>query len=202
MEPLRVFWKGERRVAFKFPVIKRWSSHIAILLRVVAKSTGTVIECGSGVGSTLSLHWVCMEKGVKLITYETNFKYFQFANQFRSKTHRIKLVDSWASLIPQRVGVLFLDQAPGHARGLMAVQWKDMADYIVMHDTEPQEGRGDYFEKYRRKNPDFDGTDVYNYDPMWEHFPHRYTTTHTRAPWTSVVSRTHDVSWLETRAWP
>lgn len=193
------------RRAYSMPVMKGWSSHIATLLRVVLRSNGEVVELGAGAGSTPVLHWVCLAKGVHLTTYESVPFYHHFAKQYRSKNHTIRQVESWNLFEDvfaqhhQRVGVLFMDQGPAHVRGLNAIALRHAADYIVLHDTQPHTQKE--LDDYRRKNADFTGTDIYNYDIMWDWFPHRYTWKAGK-PWTSVVSMTHDVQWLHDATWP
>jgi hypothetical protein len=52
--------------------------------------------------------------------------------------------------------VVFIDHAPGIRRFQDVINFKDTADYIVMHDTES--------EQYK----------VYGYDKAWSYFKYRY----------------------------
>lgn len=184
----------------KIDVKKGWSSHLGVLLRVIAKAEGTVVEFGAGPGSTPVLHWVCRAKGVKLITYESVPFYYMFAKQYQSRNHLVRFVDAWANVtLRKRCGVLFMDQGPAHVRGLDAMRLRHAADYIVLHDTQPHHEK--HVVHHRKRNPDFTGTDMYNYDPMWPMFPYVYTCTDVH-PWVSVVSMTHDCSWLDKSVWP
>jgi hypothetical protein len=163
---------------------KGWSSHNIILLKVLQNSNGDVLELGAGPFSTPLLHWVCKDMGRKLITYDGNEQYYNFAKQFQSKLHSIRFVTDWEKDVRLNdVGVVFVDHdgiSPdgkwlGSMRGGSAIKFKDLADYIVLHDTESEE--------------------TYNYGNVWKHFKNRYNWKECR-PWTSVVSNRRDLDFL------
>lgn len=100
-------------------------------------------------------------------------------HQFQSGLHNIKLVKDWNEIDTKKhYGVVFIDQHPSLSRSEMAIKLKDSADYIVIHDTEPQHKI------------------EYNWDSMWPHFKYIYHWTECR-PWTSVVSNIKDLSNLK-----
>jgi hypothetical protein len=168
---------------------KGYSTHNALLLRVLDASDGDVVEMGSGPFSTALLHWYCKNKKRKLITYEDDPQYYIFAKMFQSPEHRVIFIEDWDKVdTSQHRGLVFIDHGGkldggyhGSRRGLDVTRWKDTADYIVMHDTEV----GDYVKD-----------DIYNYRPMWKNFKYKFTWKECR-PWTSVVSNSKDVSgWI------
>ncbi len=154
------------------------STHNALLLKILDKSEGDVLELGSGIFSTPLLHWYCKNKGRRLITYEDDPDWFFYSKRFQSDFHSIRLVKDWNEVsVAKHAGLIFIDHAGkkkgsnmlGSQRGADAIRLKDSADYIVMHDTDPQYNA------------------IYGYDEVWEHFKYRFDWTECR-PWTSVVS--------------
>lgn len=156
---------------------KSQTTHIGVLVKVLEASDGDVVELGAGPASTPLLHWLCKEMNRKLITYENNPDYFNFAKSFHSRGHQIISVGDWNSIDTKtHRGLVFVDHAPAERRGPDAIRFKDSADYIIMHDTEKP--------------------DDYGYDEVWPNFKYSYTWKECR-PWVSVVSNTKDLSWLE-----
>ncbi len=149
---------------------KAYSTHNPFLIEYVQKTTGPVLELGSGVFSTPLLHWLCRNRD--LYTYENNPEYYHFARKFRSKFHRIRPIDKWEDLKPDKhYSIVFIDfSAKGSIkRGEMAIRFKDHADFIILHDTEPP----------REKE--------YGYDKVWKHFRYRRDWKEC-STWTSVLS--------------
>ena len=143
-----------------------------MLIKIVLKSRGDVVEVGSGFFSTPLLHWLCKGMNRKLITYESDPDYFKFAKKFQSLGHTIRLIENWDEMdFKTHRGVVFIDHVP-ERRSTDILNFKDKADYIVIHDTE---------------------ADSYNYETVWSHFKYRYDWKDCR-PWTSVVSNFNDVS--------
>jgi hypothetical protein len=165
---------------------KGYSTHNALLLKVLEVSEGDVLELGGGAFSTPLLHWYCKNKNRRLITYDDDENYYGFEHQFQSKLHSIKLVTSWDEVdAVKHRGLVFIDHGGkkshdswrGSRRGIDVIRFKDSADYIVMHDTEPK-----FYKDY-------------GYDAIWEQFKYRFDWKECR-PWTSVVSNHKELSWL------
>ena len=155
---------------------KKSSTHMPVLMACVQATDGAVLELGSGMYSTPLLHWLCSLKQRKLITYEDSLDWFTEAKKFQNKYHRIRLVEDWDKIdISGHWSVAFIDQSTA-SRSPMAIKLKDNADYIVIHDT--------------------NSPHHYHYDTVWPHFKYRYDFTK-QDPWTSVVSNTKDLSWLD-----
>lgn len=163
---------------------KRYTTHIALLLKVLDISEGDVIEMGGGIFSTPLLHWYCKNKNRKLITYEDNLDFYNFERQFQSRHHKIRLIKDWNEVdTTKHRGVVFIDHAGkasvgdwrGFRRGIDAIRFKDTADYIVLHDTEQK------------------GWKTYGYDKMWNYFRYRFDWKEC-VPETSVISNLVDLS--------
>ncbi len=122
-----------------------WSSHLPMLLLGLQNSEGDVIELGSGDGSTKTLREYCKEHGRAFATYDSN-------KDWADKCGAIHIPDWDAADIWKPCGLLFVDHAPGEHRIHAISRMRDMAEVIVIHDTE-EGGAGDY--KYSRIWPLF-----------------------------------------------
>lgn len=154
---------------------KNYTTHYEMLIKVLFNSKGDVIECGGGVFSTPLLHWICKFQNRNLISCESDPAYYAFEHTFQSRQHRIRFVKDWDEIIiPKKVGVVFIDHHPPERKMIETLRFKDVADYIVIHDSERTD------EKYNKQ-------EVFN------QFKHRYDWKDCK-PWTSVVSNFHDLS--------
>ncbi|MCX6702000.1 MAG: hypothetical protein NTX96_02270 [Candidatus Zambryskibacteria bacterium] len=152
---------------------KTYSTHNLILIKTLLLSEGPVLELGSGFFSTPLLHWMCKGMGRKLVTYESNPDYLKFAKKFQSQGHTIRFITNWDEVdFKTYWGVVFIDHTT-ERRSVDAINFKDSADYIIIHDTNTP--------------------DEYGYDKVWPHFKYRYDWKDCR-PWTTVVSNFMDVS--------
>lgn len=150
------------------------STHMPFLIEYVQKTKGTVIELGSGLFSTPLLHWLCFNR--KLITYENYLHYYDFAKKFQSENHKINFVKDWSTEdFPEHYSVVLIDHSINsrkHTRGDDAIRFKDIADYIILHDAG------------EKSNP------KYGYEKVYPHFKYRKDWTGCR-PHTTVLSNLH-----------
>lgn len=155
---------------------KTLTTYIGVLIKVLQMSEGDVVELGAGPASTPLLHWMCKDMNRRLISYENDPEFYNFARQYRSKLHKIVFVENWDDVEADiRRGLVFIDHHPSLRRGTDVIRFKDSADYIIMHDTEEEE-----------KN---------DYKKVWPNFKYIYTWKECR-PWVSVVSNAKDLSGL------
>lgn len=152
---------------------KTYTTHISTLLVALQATNGKVIELGGGQSSTPLLHWVCKAADRKLVTYESDETYYQYERTFRSPMHSIRKVSDWDDVEIEPAGVVFVDHLPPERRAIEAIRFKDVADLIVIHDTER-----DCSQYHTRR--------------IWPHFKYQYTWKEGR-PWTSIVSNKIDV---------
>lgn len=157
---------------------KNYTTHISTLIKVLLASKGTVIECGGGVFSTPLLHWVCKMQDRELISYEQEPNYYSFEKQFQSRQHRVRFVKNWDDIpIPKHVGMVFIDHHPPARRMIETLRFKDVADFVVIHDTE-RESR------------------EYNRAEVLEQFKYRHDWKDCK-PWTSVLSNSKELNFLK-----
>lgn len=117
-----------------------WGSHIPILIDIFYRSKGPVLELGMGVFSTPILHSLCLDKKRMLFSFENNLEYFNMHKSFVDEYHKINLVDNWDNIEIDNThcGLAFVDHKPAERRISEVKKLKDIADYIIIHDSEPE----------------------------------------------------------------
>lgn len=132
---------------------QRYSSHFIPLLRAIENTTGDILELGSGPFSTPLIHWKAFETGRKVWTYENDDNFYKQYSCFSSPYHEVVKVDDWSSIeIEKPWGLVFVDHAPAIRRKEEIKRLKQLAQVIVVHDTE---GRNDRHYKYSEIYPLF-----------------------------------------------
>lgn len=117
-----------------------WANHRLLLflaLELTAGSSFPVVEYGCGDGSTEYIRGYCLERGRKFETYETAKEWAEKCNS--------TYIERWeaSTVFSGPFSVAFIDLAPGEYRKIALSQLKNVAEIIVVHDTELG-GQGDY----------------------------------------------------------
>ncbi len=155
------------------------ATHLPLLTRAFDESEGPILEMGTGYFSTLYLDWLCSAFGRKLVSYESGEYWGKRAKRkYESDYHEINVIEDWndAKIDDTHWGVAFIDHSPKGRRHIDVLRLADKADYIVIHDTEPESER------------------LYHFDKVWWRFKYRFDHKKTRH-WTSVVSNFKEVNW-------
>ena len=112
-------------------------SHLPVLLRAMKATNGPVLELGAGLYSTPVLHTLCQIEGRKLVTYEGDPDFFEWATNYQTSFHDVIKVDNWEDIDLASVNwsVAFVDHAPDSRR------WEEIlrlthAEYVVAHDSD------------------------------------------------------------------
>jgi hypothetical protein len=156
----------------------RFGSHLPVLHKLLSITDGRVVEFGSGMNSTIFLHWACHSKKRQLLTLEGKWDYYKRIRRLRSDYHDIQFVKTWRNdLAPGKWSVVFIDHSPGYMRGYDAVRFVD-SDYVVLHDTEDAVSNG------------------YGYNLVYPLFKYRFDYKKA-TPHTTVLSNINDVSKLD-----
>jgi hypothetical protein len=145
------------------------ATHLPLLTAVMCKTTGPVIEFGCGDNSTPVLHEICDVMHRQLVTVENNPAWIKRVIHMQSDNHIFVRVKNWDDIYKQvwpAWDVVFIDHAPGERRIIDILKLKDVANHIVVHDTEEP---------------------AYNYEPVLQQFKYRYDCRLLK-PWTTVVS--------------
>lgn len=110
------------------------NNHRLLLWHALEMTEGLVVELGSGHGSTPYISKYCADAGREFKTYDSSPEWAQRMSS--------ELVNDWNTLQLSNVSVLLVDHAPGERRKIDIVKYKDVADIIVVHDTEPAADHG------------------------------------------------------------
>ena|SRR3990167_728164 len=153
-----------------------------LLYLALEATKGDVIEMGTGHGSTPILHDYCTHRKRKLHSYETSKEWLSKFEATANDYHSFTLVcrTCWDVCADQHPSpsVVFIDHAPGERRKDDLIRFKDKAEIIVIHDSEPT-GAGDY--------------------RVRQHF-HKFKSVvevQTPGAWATALSNTHDLSkWI------
>lgn len=138
-----------------------WATHQPVLYTIAMKTTGPIIEFGSGNNSTDLLHEICKKDKRLLITLDDNLEWF---NKFKEKylgdgyeldnsgwhkfffvsgdinnsdpSHWVNFLDNFDLIKSTRFDLCFVDQSPGGARTATINRLKNSAQYIILHDCD------------------------------------------------------------------
>lgn len=157
---------------------KNRGSYMPVLSHLVNQTTGPILELGVGFCSTPYLHWVCYPKRRKLVSYENNPEYYEFAKSWEDDFHQIRLITDWKIAdLSEPWAIAFVDHSSRLGRGREAARLTH-ADYVILHDTENSGER-----RYR-----------YGRASLMFKYKFKYTGAY---PPTSVWSNLHDVTGLQ-----
>jgi predicted O-methyltransferase YrrM len=114
-------------------------SYYPLLKEALDSTKGSVIECGTGHGSTPHLHEYCLENSRMLYSFETDPNWLKKFEHFNDGTHKLWLIDNWRDVYTNHssADVVFIDHAPGNDREKMILDYIDTKGILVCHDTEP-----------------------------------------------------------------
>lgn len=114
-------------------------------MEVMNRSSGDVLELGTGVFSTPVLHWMCETKKRRLLTIENDKKWLRFCRQYyRTEYHKFLYVENWdqcKNAINKKWDVVLVDHSPSERRIIEIRQLANLAKYIVAHDSEPSKDK-------------------------------------------------------------
>ena len=104
-----------------------WDSHRPLLWLATKKIVDMTYEFGCGHGSTPLLYQ--LEDRI-FHSFETNP---EWANNFKNTV----LIENYFCVVKRKIGLLFVDCAPGDVRKTLIEAWAEYASVIIAHDTEP-----------------------------------------------------------------
>ena len=112
-----------------------YSSHLPLLIRMVTQTFGDVLELGTGMFSTPVLHWLCVPDKRKLVSYESNKKFYEIAKQYSNEFHTVNYVEDWNDIeIEKPWDVAFVDHEADR-RSIEVARIANYAQFIILHDT-------------------------------------------------------------------
>jgi hypothetical protein len=151
-----------------------------VLLACLRRTTGPVLELGSGWFSTPLVAAFATDRLVR--TVETNHEWYNSISRvctyqpITRHRHQIVFVPNYndAPVDDHQWSVVLLDHEPPPRRGVDALRLRDRCQLMIGHDSE---------------HPD------YGYGPVFDTFKYRFTLSST-FPWTTVVSDTDPLDWV------
>lgn len=155
-----------------------YATHMPLLAACVARTDGPVLELGCGMYSTPLIHAICGDAR-SVLSLEFDREWLARFQKLNRGNHDMRAVDDWADAVRQAAdihwSVVLVDQQPAAARAPSITLLRQSVDLFVCHDSEHR---------------------LYNYEPVLETFLRRKEWRR-YAPWTSVVSDTMDLSFLD-----
>ena len=127
-----------------------YATHLPCLIKAFEKTTGDILELGTGLFSTPYLRYMCMLTGRKLVSYENFKEWYNFLLKYwkSNDNHEIWFVDTYSeALIDREWDVVLIDQTPDSSRTEEIVRLKDKAKYIVIHDANPSNDKVTHYSK-------------------------------------------------------
>ncbi len=111
------------------------NNHRVLLWEGLKLMTGeTIIEMGSGEGSTPYFQKMAGVLHKIFISYENNADW--------AKKTGANFINNWDEIFVPEKCFLFIDHAPGERRKKDIVKYKDLAEIIVIHDTQIEADHG------------------------------------------------------------
>lgn len=150
------------------------ASHLMMLAKVWDISKGDVLELGTGFFSTLLLHWFATTYQRHVYSYESKKYWYERNKKYNNEFHHVIFCENWSKLDfdKKKWGMVFIDHSPDADRHKDILRLTKQAEYIVIHDTQPE------------------SDNIYHYSRIWKKFKYKYHYK-TIKPWTSVVSNFH-----------
>lgn len=159
-----------------------FSTHQPVVIHMLNTiQEGDVLEFGMGWHSTPIMHLICGLQGRELLSVDTDKKWFDKFTSYEAPWHILSLseqapiYDGTHSMFNKHYSIAFVDAAPAQIRQPVIERLKDIADYVIVHDSECTfQGR----------------QNVYAYDfSMYKHVLHFRTMN----PATSVLSNLDEI---------
>jgi hypothetical protein len=165
-----------------------YGTHLPALMAAVANSNGPILEFGCGYYSTLVLHEYCRTAKRRLVSAETDLDWLLRFSDMIEDWHEFYHVHDWDDFHSDVVskntwGTVFIDHKPGERRATDLRLVRDLAEFVVVHDTET----------------DFNTGADYKYEPAFKLYKYRVDYRRVR-PYTTVVSQTREIE-LDQSLW-
>lgn len=143
-------------MAYQMNVSLKYGTHLPCLIQAFSKTTGDVLELGMGVFSTPYLHYACILAKRNLVSYENFKEWYDFMKTYENEYHKVNLVEKYSDAPVDKLwDIVLIDQTPDYSRSEEAMRLKDLAKYIIIHDSNPS--------NYK----------VTHYDKLYQHFKYK-----------------------------
>ena len=116
-----------------------YGTHLPCLIKAMEKTSGMVLELGTGLFSTPFLRYQCMLTGRLLVSYENYKEWYDFLLKYYkdNENHHIRFVNNYSEAPIEGTpwDVVLIDQTPDSSRTEEILRVKDRAKYIIIHDA-------------------------------------------------------------------
>ena len=110
-----------------------------VLINLVNRTEGDILELGSGIFSTPYLHWACYANKRKLVSYDNSPEFINLMQQYANDYHEVVSVTDYADAkIEKFWSIAFVDHDPAFRRGIDAGRLANYAQFVVLHDSDPR----------------------------------------------------------------
>ncbi len=119
-----------------------YSTHQKYLKHYILKTTGDIVEFGTGHGSTGFIRELIRNTSRKLISVENNREWFEKMKSLYPENinHSYIFSNDWQETLKtftkKDYSIVFIDQSPWMARVWTLNHFKNDTEYIIIHDTD------------------------------------------------------------------
>ena len=132
---------------------KNWGSYLPVLIQLVEKTEGAILELGMGIYSSPYLHYCCKITRRELISYESDPYWFKLSRSYEDDFHKVMFIEDWKDLtIDKKYDIALVDMKPGEARKDAIKVLANHAKFIIGHDAQD---KVDYAYGYKEIYPLF-----------------------------------------------
>lgn len=130
-----------------FQVDESYLTHQKFLKFYTSKTTGDILELGVGFGSTPLLKEIAKSQNRKLVSVDNNLEWINKMKETcpEDSLHTYIYTNNWCGTISDLAkrsnwSIVFIDQHPWEARAISLYAFREISDYVIVHDV-------DYFPK-------------------------------------------------------
>jgi hypothetical protein len=127
--------------------VNGYATHQPLLSEVIKNTTGNILECGCGEGSTRYIQELIKNSSRKLYSLESDFEYYNKYNHENchyinaGNYDTIETGNKWVQYIQNcfsdlEFDVVFIDQSPWLSRKCVLDYFINKAKYIIIHDAD------------------------------------------------------------------
>lgn len=120
-----------------------FSTHQPVVIHLLNTiQEGDVLEFGMGWHSTPIMHMLCGIQGRTLLSVDTDIEWFNKFTSYQAPWHKmtntgqVPLLSGAHPMFDHHYSIAFVDAAPAEIRQPVIERLKDIADYIIVHDSE------------------------------------------------------------------
>ncbi|MHA1309193.1 MAG: hypothetical protein ACTSQN_18140, partial [Candidatus Heimdallarchaeota archaeon] len=122
-----------------------WSTHQAVLFSILKKVNKSVLELGAGEFSTVQIHDALKDRNVKVLTIESDKEWLNKYEHLKTDLHTLQYIqdiEKFYAKDNEQWELVFIDNNYTKdsdlwwGRKSAISKYKDVADYIVLHDCD------------------------------------------------------------------